>query len=134
MPVEVSSVVGSYLPDAKGTAKIRKQDSDSPLQVRWHPMKHLLLLTSFCCLCSNGIGRTGTFCAIFSIIESLKVEGVVDVFYRIKVLRTQHPGIVQTLVRVKSSNSTGAMCIEVCIVVGTVHLLSCCCCGVSGWL
>lgn len=47
--------------------------------------------------CNNGVGRTGTFCAIFSIIEALKVERVVDVFYRIKVLRTQHPGIVQTL-------------------------------------
>jgi protein tyrosine phosphatase len=52
---------------------------------------------SLCCLHSNGVGRTGTFCAIFSIIEALKVERVVDVFYRIKVLRTQHPGIVQTL-------------------------------------
>ncbi|XP_062509110.1 receptor-type tyrosine-protein phosphatase S-like [Corticium candelabrum] len=47
--------------------------------------------------CNNGIGRTGTFCALLSLIESLQVEGVIDVFSRIKVLRTQHPGIVQTL-------------------------------------
>ena len=39
------------------------------------------------------------FCAIATIIERCKTEGVVDVFQVVKTLRTQKPGAVCTVVR-----------------------------------
>ncbi|XP_062509482.1 receptor-type tyrosine-protein phosphatase epsilon-like [Corticium candelabrum] len=47
--------------------------------------------------CNNGVGRSGTFCGILSLVELLKVEGVVDVFLKVRSMRIQHPRIVQTL-------------------------------------
>ena len=38
------------------------------------------------------------FCAIATIIDRCKTEGVVDVFQVVKVLRVQKPGAVPTLV------------------------------------
>lgn len=90
--------------------------------------------------CSNGVGRSGTFCAILSLIESLKVEGVVDVFYKIKAMRTQLPGIVQTLVWELSLVYLELWCATYlrgcvnCLYAGTVYLLSHFYLGVSGWL
>ncbi|XP_062510109.1 receptor-type tyrosine-protein phosphatase alpha-like [Corticium candelabrum] len=34
--------------------------------------------------CNNGVGRSGTFCGILSLVELLKVEGVVDVFLKVR--------------------------------------------------
>nr|XP_039259557.1 receptor-type tyrosine-protein phosphatase epsilon-like [Styela clava] len=47
--------------------------------------------------CSDGAGRTGTFCAILNLIERLKCENRVDVFRIVKDLRDCRPGMVQTL-------------------------------------
>ncbi|EDO30630.1 predicted protein [Nematostella vectensis] len=47
--------------------------------------------------CSNGVGRSGTFCAIYSLLERIKAEQVVDVFQTVKVLRLGRPGAVETL-------------------------------------
>ncbi|XP_062509499.1 receptor-type tyrosine-protein phosphatase F-like isoform X2 [Corticium candelabrum] len=47
--------------------------------------------------CNNGVDRSGTFCGILSLVELLKVEGVVDVFLKVRSMRIQHPNIVQTL-------------------------------------
>jgi len=49
--------------------------------------------------CSAGVGRTGVFCAVFSLIERMKAEALVDVFMTVKLLREQRPAMVQTKVR-----------------------------------
>ena len=49
-------------------------------------------------LFSDGLGRTGTFCAMYTVLERLKAEKVVDVFSTIKALRIQRPGFLETLV------------------------------------
>ena len=49
--------------------------------------------------CSDGLGRTGTFIAIWSLIEQMKAEGQIDVVGTIKSIRTQRPGAVPHLVR-----------------------------------
>ena len=50
-------------------------------------------------ICSDGLGRTGTFIAIWSLIEQMKAEGQIDVVGTIKSIRTQRPGAVPHLVR-----------------------------------
>ncbi|XP_065834681.1 receptor-type tyrosine-protein phosphatase S-like isoform X3 [Oscarella lobularis] len=45
--------------------------------------------------CNNGIGRSGVFCTLVSVIEAMKVESVIDIFYKVKALRIKRPGIVQ---------------------------------------
>nr|XP_039259553.1 receptor-type tyrosine-protein phosphatase delta-like [Styela clava] len=47
--------------------------------------------------CSDGAGRTGTFCAIFNLLERLQCENRVDVFRTVKDLRDCRPGMVQSL-------------------------------------
>ena len=49
---------------------------------------------------STSIGRSGTFCVLSSVLEQLKVEGIVDPFFTIHSLRQQQPGLVQTFVSV----------------------------------
>ncbi len=48
--------------------------------------------------CSDGLGRTGTFCGTFTILERVKAEQVVDVFSTVKSLRIQRPGLLGSLV------------------------------------
>ncbi|XP_019856078.1 PREDICTED: receptor-type tyrosine-protein phosphatase delta-like isoform X2 [Amphimedon queenslandica] len=43
---------------------------------------------------SSSVGRSGTFCIINIVIERLKVEGMIDIFFTIHALRRKHPGIV----------------------------------------
>jgi len=45
------------------------------------------------------VGRTGTFCVLSSVLEQLKVEGIVDLFFCVHSLRLQQPGLVNTMVR-----------------------------------
>ena len=63
---------------------------------------HYVLLTipfSFTVLThSSSVGRSGTFCVMSSVLEQLKVEGIVDLFFTIHSLRQQQPGLVQTFV------------------------------------
>ena len=47
---------------------------------------------------SISIGPAGTFCVLSSVLEQLKVEGIVDLFFTIHSLRQQQPGLVQTFV------------------------------------
>lgn len=47
--------------------------------------------------CNDGIGRTGTFCALAASLERFKTEQMVDVFHTIKTIRIQRAGMVQTL-------------------------------------
>lgn len=51
------------------------------------------------CVHSAGAGRTGTFCALSTVLERVKAEGILDVFQTVKSLRLQRPHMVQTLVR-----------------------------------
>ena len=47
-----------------------------------------------CNLCSDGVGRTGTFICIHSQLERLKTEGVVDFFQAAKSARMQRAGLI----------------------------------------
>ena len=47
---------------------------------------------------SDGIGRTGSFCAAYSMIDRFKVEQVVDAFQTIKSMRIQRAGLLDSLV------------------------------------
>ena len=48
--------------------------------------------------CSAGVGRTGTFIAIDTVLEQAKKEGVVDIAGVINKLRHQRMQMVQNLV------------------------------------
>jgi protein tyrosine phosphatase len=50
---------------------------------------------------STPIGRAGTFCVLSSVLEQLKVEGVVDIFFFVHALRQQQPGLVATFEQYK---------------------------------
>lgn len=45
--------------------------------------------------CSDGVGRTGVFCALCIVLERMRSEGVVDLFQTVKLLRTQRPNMIQ---------------------------------------
>ena len=49
-------------------------------------------------MCSDGVGRTGTFICIHAQLERLKNEGVVDFFQSIKSARIQRTGLVPDVV------------------------------------
>lgn len=71
----------------------------------------------FACVCvySAGAGRTGTFCALSTVLERVKAEGILDVFQTVKSLRLQRPHMVQTLVRTFDSellNITLLLCLK----------------------
>ncbi|KAM4721727.1 receptor-type tyrosine-protein phosphatase C [Rhinophrynus dorsalis] len=46
--------------------------------------------------CSDGSQLTGTFCALWNLLESAHVEGVIDVFQTVKNLRKQRPSMVSS--------------------------------------
>nr|XP_033772080.1 receptor-type tyrosine-protein phosphatase C isoform X2 [Geotrypetes seraphini] len=47
--------------------------------------------------CSDGSQQTGTFCALWNLLESAEVEEVIDVFQTVKILRRERPGMVASL-------------------------------------
>lgn len=53
-----------------------------------------------CCLssCSNGGGRSGTFCACNILLEMIQYQNMVDIFYAVKTLRNCKPNMVESLV------------------------------------
>ncbi|XP_073498984.1 receptor-type tyrosine-protein phosphatase C isoform X2 [Phyllobates terribilis] len=46
--------------------------------------------------CSDGSKRTGTFCALWNLLQSAQVEEVIDVFQTVKHLRRQRSGMVSS--------------------------------------
>lgn len=51
---------------------------------------------------SAGVGRTGVFITLSTVLERMQYEGVVDVFQTVRTLRTQRVAMVQTEVRAYS--------------------------------
>ena len=49
--------------------------------------------------CSAGVGRTGTFITIDSVLEQVEKEQVVDIGGTVNMIRQQRMKMVQTLVR-----------------------------------
>ena len=47
---------------------------------------------------SDTVTRSGMFCALATVIDRCKTEGIVDVFQVVKALRTSKPGAVPTMV------------------------------------
>ncbi|UYV65210.1 PTPRD [Cordylochernes scorpioides] len=47
--------------------------------------------------CSGGAGRTGVFITLSIVLERMQHEGVLDLLQTVHLLRTQRPGMVQTL-------------------------------------
>ena len=52
--------------------------------------------------CSDGVGRSGTFCALVVSINRFKAEQMVDVFKTIIMMREQRPRLVANAVRLHS--------------------------------
>ena len=48
--------------------------------------------------CSDGVGRTGAFCALVTALERVKTEQIVDVFRTVRTHRIQRSGMVANLV------------------------------------
>ena len=48
---------------------------------------------------SDTVTRSGMFCAMATVIDRCKTEGVVDIFQVVKALRVQKPGAVPTVVK-----------------------------------
>jgi len=49
---------------------------------------------------SDGVGRSGTFCALMNSINRFKAEQMTDVFQTINTMRTQKPGVVINVVSI----------------------------------
>ena len=47
---------------------------------------------------SDSVTRSGMFCAMATVIDRCKTEGIVDVFQVVKALRTSKPSAVPTIV------------------------------------
>ena len=48
---------------------------------------------------SDTVTRSAIFCAVSNVMECCKIEGVVDVFQTVKILRCQRPGAIPSVVR-----------------------------------
>lgn len=56
-----------------------------------------LLLFSLCAS-SASVGRSATFCALKIVVEQVKTEGIIDVFYTVHTMRTRQPLSVRQIV------------------------------------
>lgn len=60
-----------------------------------------------CWSLSSGVGRTAVFIALHIVLERMQIEGVIDIFQTVKILRIQRPAMVQTLVSEITVNGCG---------------------------
>ena len=67
------------------------------------------VMLTFIMACSDTVTRSGMFCAMATVIDRCKTEGVVDVFQVVKALRAQKPGAVPTVV-ILSKNLHNSSC------------------------
>ena len=49
---------------------------------------------------SASVGRSATFCALKIVVEQVKTEGIIDVFYTVHTMRTRQPLAVRQIVSV----------------------------------
>ena len=61
------------------------------------------------CTHSAGVGRTGTFITIDSVLEQVEKDGMVDIAGTVNKIRQQRMNMVQTVVR-KEGGEEGNMC------------------------
>lgn len=54
---------------------------------------------------SNGSGRTGTFISIYTALERIKTDGIVDIFLTVKSSRLQRANFVANSVSGKSRST-----------------------------
>ncbi|XP_071485584.1 receptor-type tyrosine-protein phosphatase kappa-like [Diadema antillarum] len=47
--------------------------------------------------CINGVGRSGVFCALWSVIDKRERENTIDIFHAVQRLRTNRPNMVESL-------------------------------------
>lgn len=62
-------------------------------------------------LCSNGGGRSGTFCACNILLEMIQYQNMVDIFYAVKTLRNCKPNMVESLVRQSVNKKRNKECV-----------------------
>ena len=55
-------------------------------------------LTIFLFFSSASVGRSATFCALKIVLEQVKTEGIIDVFYTVHTMRTRQPLCVRHVV------------------------------------
>ena len=60
-------------------------------------MVHKLHIT-MCSFYSASVGRSATFCALKIVVEQVKTEGIIDVFYTVHTMRTRQPLSVRQIV------------------------------------
>ncbi|XP_072173396.1 receptor-type tyrosine-protein phosphatase T-like [Diadema setosum] len=51
--------------------------------------------------CINGVGRSGVFCALWSVIDKCQRDSAVDIFHAVQVLRANRPNMVESLEQYK---------------------------------
>lgn len=61
------------------------------------------MVTILSLLYRTGGGRSGTFCAIYSINEMIQQQNIIDVFHTVKTLRNNKNNMVETMVRLVNS-------------------------------
>ncbi|KAL5487215.1 hypothetical protein EMCRGX_G019791 [Ephydatia muelleri] len=64
--------------------------------------------------CNDGVGRTGAFICIHSELEQRKMEGVADIFERVKLCRIARPGLVETVDQYAFCHKILALCANGC--------------------
>ena len=62
-----------------------------------------------CISCSAGVGRTGTFIAVDSVLEQIKNENIVDIAGVINKMRQQRMMMVQTVVSAMQPKMTNTI-------------------------
>ena len=94
------------------------------MQVSEGSESHNCITTPVNFVYSNGSGRSGAFICLYYQLERLKTEGVVDLFQCVKSIRTQRPGLVDSVVSVCVCMASAYCKAFPSLLTGAVHLLS----------
>ena len=81
-------------------AKVQRRTGSKPILVHCRYEACVCIYIVTCCFpnSSDTVTRSGMFCALATVIDRCKTEGIVDVFQVVKALRTSKPGAVPTMV------------------------------------
>ncbi len=63
----------------------------------------MIVILELMLMYSDTVTRSGMFCAMATVIERCKTEGVVDIFQVVKALRVQKHGAVPTVVSIHNT-------------------------------